>query len=465
MLAKGRKNPRTLKVVRNGPGSGRFLPLSFGGAAVFFMLVLSAAPQSPPPVPSESRSTANVAAPQAPISAQDNDPEVALEKEIAAAANDQAALVRNLKNYIRRFPDSPRKADVYRALVKTCQEIRDDACTLDYAERLIDFQPMIDSETLMLAATLLQQQADDASLARAVGYVGRVLERFQNSTLREKPDRMSAADWQNHRQSLLMALYSLRGDLEKSNHDYEAATKDLQTSYSILPNPAAAAGLGEIAELRKDTPTAIQEYTLAFVLPGVDTPEKVDRRKIRMNLGNVWQQAHGSEQGLAEAILGAYDDLAPAHVNSNLEPKNEGAKDAFVFVLRHIDGGPLPLAPLRGKTLVLSFWATWCAPCHELEPIFVQVARAHAADPSIVFLAVNADEDQSLVPPFVAREKWDVPTVYSDGFGKFLGVNALPTVIILDGEGKIIYRVAGFPEQGFAESLNEAIKAAVNQTN
>jgi thioredoxin-related protein len=80
-------------------------------------------------------------------------------------------------------------------------------------------------------------------------------------------------------------------------------------------------------------------------------------------------------------------------------------------------------------------------------------------------LAVNADEDQSLVPLFVAREKWDVPTVYSDGLGKFLGVNALPTVIILDRNGKIVYRVAGFPEQGFAESLTDAIQAAVKQTN
>ena len=50
--------------------------------------------------------------------------------------NDRAALVRNLKDYLRRFPDAPRKAAIDRALVEACQQLRDDDCALDYSETI-----------------------------------------------------------------------------------------------------------------------------------------------------------------------------------------------------------------------------------------------------------------------------------------------------------------------------------------
>src|SRR5271156_6604769 len=60
-----------------------------------------------------------------------------LEKALAGAENDSAALVRNLKAYLRKYPDASRKAAVYRALVEACQQIRDSTCALEYSERLI----------------------------------------------------------------------------------------------------------------------------------------------------------------------------------------------------------------------------------------------------------------------------------------------------------------------------------------
>src|SRR6202050_1509666 len=68
---------------------------------------------------------------------KDADAEAELQKVIARSGNDRAALVRNLKGYLERFPDAPRKAGVYRALVEFCQQLQDIACALDYAERLV----------------------------------------------------------------------------------------------------------------------------------------------------------------------------------------------------------------------------------------------------------------------------------------------------------------------------------------
>lgn len=388
------------------------------------------------------------------------DAESELQKALNSAGNDRAALVRNLKDYLRRFPDAPRKPAIDRALVEACQQLRDDECALDYSEQLIAVQPD-DSEMMLLAVTILQRRGDDASLIRASGYVSRVLDRVQKSTPGERPERASLAEWQDHRDTILSHLYALRGQIEKSQHSYEPAIKDLQMSYSLRANAVAAEALGEISEMQQDLARAIQEYSLAFVLPESGPAGKVDRTEIRMKLGNVWKQTHGSEQGLGEQILTTYDYLRPANTNDSPAARNKAASDPFSFVLRHVDGSPLFMAPLRGKTIVISFWATWCGPCHILEPIFGQVAKNYSGDPNIQFLAVNTDDDESLVAPFVAHEKWNVPVAFADGLDDLLKVETLPTVLIIDRKGKIVYRVSGFSPDTFSEELTTAIQSAM----
>jgi thiol-disulfide isomerase/thioredoxin len=434
---------------------GFFLLLAFG---VFFGGARCARGQNAAPPAGTAKQPSDA------ISKKDADPETELQKTIADAGNDRGALVRNLERYLQRFPDAPRKAAVIRALVESCEQVQDDACALKYSEELIALRPD-DSEIMMLAVGLLQKAGDEGSLTRAAGYVSRVLDRIEKTTVAEKPARVSLVEWQEHHDELRAALYNLRGQIEKSQHDDAAAEKDLRMSYSVRPNAVAAEQLGEIAEMRRDYATAAQEYLLAFVLPEDGPVGKVNRREVRKRLGNVWRQLHGGEQGLGEAVLAQYDLLGAAAAGSaaaaNPAAGNKNAKDAYAFVLRKMDGSAVPLSPLRGKVLVLSFWATWCGPCRELEPQFVQVAKNYAGNADIVFYAVNTDEDESLVAPFLSHEKWDVPVVYADGLDDFVKVQSLPTVLILDRAGKITYRINGYPPEGFAENLTNAIQAAV----
>ncbi|HXJ16011.1 MAG TPA: redoxin family protein [Candidatus Polarisedimenticolia bacterium] len=406
----------------------------------------------------------NPAAPQKTSqgSPANNNAEAELQKALASAGNDSAALVRNLKDYLQEFPDAPRKAAVYRALVEGCEQLRDNACALDYAERLIAVHPD-DSQMMLLAVNLLERQGDDASLTRAAGYVTRVLDRVEKTPPEERPARESLAEWRNGRNQFRAALYYERGRVENSQHNYEAATKDFQVSDSIHANALAAEKLGEMAEMRKDSATAIKEYARAFVLPESGPAGTVNRRDVRRKLGNVWRQVHGNEQGLGEAILAAYDRASspPMDAAAGRAVQNKDAKEPLAFVLRRLNGSQLPLAPLKGKVVVLSFWATWCGPCRELEPIFNQVAESYAGNPNVTFFAVNTDDDQTRVVPFVAGEKWNVPVVYADGLDVFLKVDSLPTVLVLGRTQKIVYRAEGLAPEGFPASLIAAIQGAL----
>src|ERR1700745_185127 len=141
----------------------------------FFAATTSVCAQTPASKPSASKSAVNSDA------KRDADAEGELQKTLNSAGNDRAALVRNLKDYLRRFPEAPRRAAINRALVEACQQLRDDDCALDYSEQLIAERPY-DSEMMLLAASILQRNHDDASLTRASGYVSRVLDRIQKST-------------------------------------------------------------------------------------------------------------------------------------------------------------------------------------------------------------------------------------------------------------------------------------------
>jgi thiol-disulfide isomerase/thioredoxin len=424
----------------------------------------NSANQSTSPAASPTHATAPAPPPAVAGAAEQNssasaDPEKELEKEVNDANNDYAKVAHNLQEYLKRFPSPPRKAAVYKALVQSCQQIRDDACVLEYSEKLIAIQPE-DAQTLMAAVGLLQQRGDPESLARAKGYVSAVIEGVQKLSPDRRPERLSVADWKNQHDKLLMALFNVRGDIEHTQKSDDDAAKDYQSSFSTIPNPAAAKALGDIAESRRDWTAAADQYLLALVLPDAG-PVKVDRAGVLVRLKSAWQQGHGNTQGLGDELLAAYGRVPPLLDATNVGGRpNKDAKNVFDFVLRQVDGTPLPLAPLKGKVVVLSFWATWCSPCFILEPILGNMAKKYSANTNIAFLGVNSDEDESLVPPFLAGVKWILPVAYSDGLKEYFGVDAFPTVIILDHDGKTVFRVEGFPEQGYVDELTAAINSA-----
>src|SRR5271167_1746792 len=168
----------------------RLIPLALAAVLVIPWTPVAFAQNAAPDQPPSKNSSDS-------ISKKDADPELALQKALSDAGNDRAAVVRNLKAYLQKFPDAPRKAAVYRAIVESCEQLQDNACALDFAERLVVEHPD-DSEMMMLAVGILQQQGDDASLARASGYVTRVLDRIEKTSATEKPPRVSLADWQQH---------------------------------------------------------------------------------------------------------------------------------------------------------------------------------------------------------------------------------------------------------------------------
>jgi thiol-disulfide isomerase/thioredoxin len=115
----------------------------------------------------------------------------------------------------------------------------------------------------------------------------------------------------------------------------------------------------------------------------------------------------------------------------------------------------------RGKVVLLDFWATWCAPCMIVSP---QLQKLHDkyADRGLVILAVHYDDQGE--PKRYMRDNGYTFTVIDDGLdiAKRYGVSKIPTIIVVDPEGRVAHRQTGFAV-GDEEKLTKLIEQSLDK--
>lgn len=130
-------------------------------------------------------------------------------------------------------------------------------------------------------------------------------------------------------------------------------------------------------------------------------------------------------------------------------------KAAADFKLKATDGTEYGLADLRGKVVVLDFWATWCGPCRKELPMLEKIHQDFH-DKGLVLLGMNVGEDDDTVGKFLLQTKLSYPILLTaaTGIDQNYSVTAYPTVVLIDREGKIVlYHVGTGSEQDLRANL------------
>lgn len=164
---------------------------------------------------------------------------------------------------------------------------------------------------------------------------------------------------------------------------------------------------------------------------------------------------------LAVALLvGAYL-LAFHPVKAPIAPEGPMAPP---FSLERLQGGTVSLAELRGKIVVIDFWATWCPPCREEMPWLVKMAKDYEGR-GVVFVAISEDDPPGQIP-LVTEFSREVPglerfaVLGNPEIERQYGVTSLPTLFVVGREGQVLRRFVGSADESTVVELVESLADA-----
>ena len=149
-------------------------------------------------------------------------------------------------------------------------------------------------------------------------------------------------------------------------------------------------------------------------------------------------------------------------VRANAHAVASKGHDAPDFTLTDLQGHAVKLSDLRGKAVVLNFWATWCPPCKQEIPWFVDLQKRYGPE-GLQVVGVNMDDegDQKNVAKFAAENSINYPILLGKEniAAAYGGIDYLPTTFYIDRNGVVMDRVFGQP--GSPAEIEQNVKRAI----
>ena len=396
------------------------------------------------------------------------DEQASLQRALSEAGNSSTEFMLAIENHLKQYPNSPRRAELEGVLVKTAIEANDEPLLIVYGEKVLSRDPD-NLQVLEHLTTALLHQGDQTGAQRGLDHARHLADLIQASYQNDKfepgggPDEVKRKeDFDRGRARALLLQARAHGLLGHNNDAIQLA----ESSYQVFPSVEAAREAGRWLKAAGRDQDALRYFADAFTIGGLHSAD-VEGAGDRAQMGELYRKLHGSEAGLGDLILKAYDttssELASRRAALRELDPNSQLKDPMQFTLSGLEGDKLHLSSLLGKVVVIDFWATWCAPCRQQHPLYEQVKAKFQDSGDVVFLAVDTDEDHSLVKPFLTQIKWSQKVYFEDGLQSLLQVSSIPTTIILGKKGDVFTRMVGYLPDRFVDMLTDRVNQALGR--
>jgi thiol-disulfide isomerase/thioredoxin len=383
---------------------------------------------------------------------------------VTEANNSSLDMVRALEGHLEKYPNTVQRKEIEQAIAKAAIENKDDARIVLYGERTLALTP---DDVLMLdrvSASLLVLGGEE-NAQKAIKY-SRAFEDIIDALA--PASGKDAVKIQDDRDRAMSRTLLVQARARVVLGQKEEAARLAGRAFAVLPSEEAARAWAErLAGLdRQDD--AMTHLAEAFAVPDPRAAD-ADRLKDRLRLGEMFTKLHGSEKGLGDFILAAYDRVYTLAETRRkklmaLDPNSEAA-DPGQFTISSLDGKKVPISSFKNNVIVFDFWATWCVPCRAQHPLYEEVKKHYKNRDDVVFLSLDTDEDRSLVAPFLTEQMWDNKVYFDDGLTRLLQVSQIPTTLLLNKRGKVSSRMNGFLPDEFVGMLIERIDAALAETH
>ncbi|HEV2830773.1 MAG TPA: redoxin domain-containing protein, partial [Hanamia sp.] len=270
----------------------------------------------------------------------------------------------------------------------------------------------------------------------------------------EKPAYLTEKEWEKSRKATY-AMYAdtyaiinyKLGNYKKGFPYAEEATLKIKEGKNTVHNNTYALLAAQVLSPRKFVP-----QLEGFVKIGKATPE------IKEILKKEYLKNHNESQ--SEDYMALLEKASLAELRKTM--LNKKAPD---FTLKDLNGNKISLADLKGKVLVVDFWATWCGPCKASFPAMQKMVAKYKDDPDVKFFFVDTyergDEKEKNASEFITANKYDFQVLMDNEDQVVAGfkVNGIPTKFIIDKNGDIQFKSVGF---GGADKLFNELPTMIN---
>ena len=145
---------------------------------------------------------------------------------------------------------------------------------------------------------------------------------------------------------------------------------------------------------------------------------------------------------------------ATAACPANAKPAN------LNFTLKDVEGQDVKLASLKGKVVLLDFWATWCGPCKIEIPWFIEFQKKYGTD-GLQVVGVSVDDTQARLKPYVTKMNMNYLVLQGldhddiqDAYGPLFGI---PVTVVISRDGKMCAKHVGLSSKDRFESEIKAL--------